>query len=137
MFALMGHLFVKATPPPPTISSSDQPLPALFSRAKLLLRLRQLFYFAVAVWLAFKSVPVVKNLLSPHQVMNQTHDAFALVNSYGLFGSITKKRYEVVLQGTLNKVDSAPEVEWFEFEFACKPGNLNRYILYIIIIIIY
>jgi len=141
MFALMGHLFVKATPaeipPPPTVSSSDHPLRALFSRVKVLLRLRQLFYFAVAVWLAFKSVPVVKNLLSPHQVMNQTHDAFALVNSYGLFGSITKKRYEVVLQGTLNKVDSAPEVEWFEFEFACKPGNLNRYILYIIILLYY
>lgn len=127
MFALVGHLFVKAAPdelPTPATVSCDQP--PVFSRAKVLFRARQLFYLVVAVWLGFKSVPVVENLLSSRQVMNRTHDAFAIVNSYGLFGSITKVRNEVVLQGTLSDESNAPDTQWFEFEFACKPGNLNR-----------
>ena len=33
--------------------------------------------------------------------MNTSFDAWKIVNTYGAFGSITKERTEVVLQGTL------------------------------------
>lgn len=47
------------------------------------------------------------------------------VNTYGAFGSVTKIRYEVVVEGT---ADESPtdEAAWREYEFLAKPGDLKR-----------
>ena len=39
-------------------------------------------------------------MLSPGQVMNTSFNPLQIVNTYGAFGSITKERYEIVIEGT-------------------------------------
>src|SRR5690606_172316 len=48
-----------------------------------------------------------------------------LVNSYGAFGSVTRVRYEVVIEGTSDP-DPGPGTEWREYEFKGKPGDVRR-----------
>ena len=40
--------------------------------------------------------------------------------------SITKERTEVIMQGTHSPDPNDPSLEWLEFEFKCKPGNITR-----------
>ena len=40
------------------------------------------------------------NMLSPQQEMNASFEPLHLVNTYGAFGSITRPRYEVIIEGT-------------------------------------
>ena len=40
------------------------------------------------------------NMLSSRQMMNASFDPLHLVNTYGAFGSITRERYEIVIEGT-------------------------------------
>ncbi|PFH35929.1 rhoptry protein ROP14 [Besnoitia besnoiti] len=76
--------------------------------------------------IAVLSVPVVHNLLSPHQVMDSDlGNPFSLVNTHGAFGSIAKERYELIIQGT-NSASPDHDAEWLNYEFRCKPGNLYR-----------
>ncbi len=67
----------------------------------------------------------VRNLLSPNQAMNRSFDPFRLVNTYGAFGSVSRVRDEVVLEGTLDQ-DPGPESEWREYGFKGKPGDVRR-----------
>lgn len=60
--------------------------------------------------------------------MNISFDSFRLVNSYGAFGSVTKVRYEVILEGTKDPF-LTPKTKWEEFNFRCKPGDINKYFL--------
>ena len=49
--------------------------------------------------------------------------------SYGAFGSITKVRTEVIFKGTNDDVRSITDeskIVWKEYEFKCKPGDVNR-----------
>jgi hypothetical protein len=87
---------------------------------------RQLLNLLVAASLAFLSYPVVVNILSPSQRMNVSFGAFRFVNSYGAFGSITRVRHEVILQGTSDEDPRSPLTQWRDFEFPCKPGDINR-----------
>ena len=66
-----------------------------------------------------------KNLLSAGQLMNSSFDPLHLVNTYGAFGSVTKRRFEVVIEGTLDPEPSAAS-EWREYEFKAKPGDVRR-----------
>ena len=75
--------------------------------------------------IAFLSYPVVVNLTSSTQVMNTSYDRFKIVGTYGAFGSITKERYEIILEGTTAKVLDGTE-KWEVYEFKCKPGALDR-----------
>ncbi|KAM9463160.1 lipase maturation factor 1 [Clarias gariepinus] len=88
--------------------------------------IRRVVNVAFGILIAYLSVPVVINLLSPRQVMNTSFDPLRIVNTYGAFGSITKERTEVVFQGTLNANHSDEGVVWEEYEFLCKPGALER-----------
>jgi lipase maturation factor len=67
----------------------------------------------------------VRNLLSPNQAMNASFDPFRLVNTYGAFGSVSRNRDEVIVEGT-----DATEIEagtaWREYEFKGKPGDVRR-----------
>ena len=60
---------------------------------------------AYAVLVVALSINPVMNLLSPGQVMNTSFDPLHVVNTYGAFGSITRARNEIVIEGTL---DAAP-----------------------------
>ncbi|XP_049989368.1 lipase maturation factor 1 [Alexandromys fortis] len=87
---------------------------------------RQVVNFSLGILVAWLSVPVVINLLSSRQVMNTSFNPLRIVNTYGAFGSITKERTEVILQGTASPNASAPDAVWEDYEFKCKPGDLWR-----------
>ena len=79
----------------------------------------------VGVLVAFLSIEPIRNMLSPRQVMNTVYNRFHLVGTYGAFGSITRPRYEVIVEGT---DDAAPgaATKWREYEFKGKPGSLGQ-----------
>src|SRR6185503_8451913 len=81
--------------------------------------------FALAGLVALLSVNPVSNMLSPRQAMNATFDQFALVNTYGAFGSVGRERFEVILSGTRDGV-LGEQTEWLEYELPCKPGDVTR-----------
>ncbi|HET7305117.1 MAG TPA: lipase maturation factor family protein [Segeticoccus sp.] len=64
------------------------------------------------------------NLLSRRQLMNASFDRLHLVNTYGAFGSVTKVRHEVVVEGTMDPPGG--ERHWEEYEFKGKPGDPKR-----------
>jgi Lipase maturation factor len=80
---------------------------------------------AVTVVVAVLSYRPVANLLSPHQVMNTAFDPLRLVNTYGAFGSITRVRREIIVEGT-SEPAVTPATEWREYEFKGKPGDPRR-----------
>ena len=57
--------------------------------------------------------------------MNTNYNPFHLVGTYGAFGSITRTRYEIVIEGT-DEVVVTSSTRWREYEFKGKPGNLSR-----------
>lgn len=64
------------------------------------------------------------NLFSRRQLMNFAFNRLHLVNAYGAFGSVTKRRFEVVLEGTFS--EQPDTAEWREYEFKGKPGDPRR-----------
>jgi hypothetical protein len=78
-----------------------------------------LLYALAALTLALSIRPAI-NLFSRNQLMNYSWNRFHLVNAYGAFGSITKERYEVVLEG------SDDGAAWREYAFKAKPGDPMR-----------
>merc|ERR1712142_774735 len=87
---------------------------------------RQIVSAVIACLLGYLSIPIVYNLASPKQAMNRSFDPLRLVNTYGAFGSVTKDRTEVVIEGTSSLHPQDPSTKWEEFEFKCKPGNTSR-----------
>ncbi len=67
----------------------------------------------------------VRNMASRYQAMNASFDPFHLVNTYGAFGSVSRRRYEVVIEGTSDRTPTST-TEWREYEFKAKPGNVHR-----------
>jgi hypothetical protein len=80
---------------------------------------------ALVVVVGVLSVRPALNLISPRQVMNTSFDPLRLVNTYGAFGSITRIRREVVVEGTADEVVTR-ESEWREYGFKGKPGDPMR-----------
>ncbi|MBI3273792.1 MAG: lipase maturation factor family protein [Candidatus Colwellbacteria bacterium] len=81
--------------------------------------------YILAIIIAFLSIKPIKNLFSPYQAMNTSYNPIHLVNSYGAFGSITRPRYEVIIEGTADPVITL-ETKWEEYEFKGKPVKLDR-----------
>jgi hypothetical protein len=79
----------------------------------------------VTIVIVLLSYRPARNLLSRHQLMNTSFDPVHLVNTYGAFGSITKERYEVVIEGT-DEAALTPSTTWREYEFKAKPGDVRR-----------
>lgn len=75
---------------------------------------------AYAALVAVLSVQPVVNLFSSQQAMNAGFDPLYLVNTYGAFGSVSKERDEIVVEG------SDDGVTWKEYELPCKPGDVLR-----------
>ena len=83
---------------------------------------QRLATYALAVLVAILSIPPVLNMLSPGQVMNSSFNPLQIVNTYGAFGSITKERFEIVIEGTADAALTDSTV-WREYEFKGKPGD--------------
>jgi lipase maturation factor len=80
---------------------------------------------AVTAAIVFLSYRPARNLLSRRQIMNASFDPFHIVGTYGAFGSVTKERFEVVIEGTAEPV-LTPQSLWREYEFKGKPGDVKR-----------
>ena len=81
--------------------------------------------YVLAALVLVLSIQPTLNLLSKRQIMNTSFDPFHLVNTYGAFGSITRIRYEVILEGT-NEEIVTPKTAWRAYEFKGKPGDPKR-----------
>jgi hypothetical protein len=79
----------------------------------------------LAVMVGLMSIPVIRNMASSEQMMNASFNPLQLVNTYGMFGSITTSRYEVVVEGT-NDDPTAEGARWLAYEFKGKPGDVMR-----------
>ena len=88
-------------------------------------KLRLGIFGMLVVVISYLSIDPTSNLFSSTQRMNSSFDRLHIVNTYGAFGHIGKKRYEVIVMGTLDLVISN-ETVWKEYEFKCKPGDVNR-----------
>jgi hypothetical protein len=98
-------------PPPAAVAAP----PDWFSVATVILS---------AVIVALSYWPV-RNLLSPRQRMNASFNGLHLVNTYGAFGSITRRRIEVIVEGT-DAPELGSDTEWREYGFKAKPGDVRR-----------
>ena len=78
-----------------------------------------------AAVLAILSYWPARNLFSRRQLMNASFNPLHLVNTYGAFGSITKQRLEIVVEGTDDRAPGEATV-WREYEFKGKPGDPKR-----------
>jgi hypothetical protein len=81
--------------------------------------------YVVAAGVALLSIAPIVNMLSPRQMMNASFDPLHLVNTYGAFGSITRERFEIVIEGT-SDAPTTDRAEWREYEFKGKPGDPAR-----------
>jgi hypothetical protein len=72
------------------------------------------------------SVRPAQNLVSKNQAMNLNYNALHLVNAYGAFGSVTRERFEIVLEGTECEDPKSDAARWTEYECKAKPGNVRR-----------
>jgi len=79
----------------------------------------------LAVVVAALSWWPVRNMLGPRQLMNASFNQLHIVNTYGAFGSVTRHRDEVVIEGT-EEPTGTDEATWREYEFKGKPGDPTR-----------
>ncbi|MFB6228456.1 MAG: lipase maturation factor family protein [Halobacteriales archaeon] len=78
----------------------------------------------VALLVLALSVRPVVNMLSTDQVMNTSFDPLHIVNTYGAFGSITRDRYQLVVEGT--DVANPSEDDWRAYEFKGQPVRTDE-----------
>jgi hypothetical protein len=72
-------------------------------------------------WIAYLSIPVVKNLLAKKQLMNGSFGPWRLVNTYGAFGTVSEERDEFIISAATDE-----DGPWKEYEFNVKPGDIYR-----------
>ncbi len=85
----------------------------------------QAVVFAAAALIVVRSYRPARNLLSSRQIMNYSFDPFHLVNTYGAFGTISRHRDEVIIEGTADAT-LTPDTTWLPYEFKGKPGDPRR-----------
>ena len=93
------------------------------STAATPLALQGLAIIVTAVVVVLSVRPVV-NMLSPSQVMNTAFDPLRLVNTYGAFGSVTRRRYQLVIQGT--RAENPTEEDWKSYECKGQPVRTDE-----------
>lgn len=77
----------------------------------------------LGILVAILSIQPIRNMLSRDQVMNTVYNRFHLVGTYGAFGSVTRPRYEVIVEGT-DEPQLSDATKWRAYEFKGKPGYL-------------
>ncbi len=105
--------FIRALVPGVGAPPAPHEMPLWFAAAVVVL---------TAVMLVLSYWPV-RNLFGRRQLMNYSFNRLHLGNTYGAFGSITRQRYEVVVEGTDELSDHS---DWREYGFRGKPGDLRR-----------
>src|SRR6201995_3633470 len=80
---------------------------------------------AVTALVVVLSYQPARNLVSRHQLMNSSFDPLHLVNTYGAFGSVTRRRHEIVIEGTAGP-GLTEDAVWREYQFRGKPGDPGR-----------
>lgn len=106
---------VAAVADPFVTTASFQPTPGWFDASVLVLT-------GVVVVLSWWPV---RNMASPRQAMNASFNPFRLVNTYGAFGSVSRDRIELVIEGSSGDA-SDPEPDWREYGFKGKPDDPRR-----------
>ena len=81
--------------------------------------------FAVTALLVTLSFRPLMNLFSRNQLMNASFNRYHLVNAYGAFGTVTKERYEIIVEGSSADVPAA-DADWLPYEFRGKPSDIRR-----------
>jgi hypothetical protein len=79
----------------------------------------------IAAAVVVMSIKPVRNMASRTQRMNARYNPLHLVGTYGAFGSITRRRDEVVIEGT-RAVHPDDGAVWHEYRFRGKPGEPHR-----------
>lgn len=79
---------------------------------------------AVGILYVVLSWPALRNLFTRRQLMNASFNPYQLANAYGAFGTVTKERIEIVVEGTL--AEEPGDADWVEYAFKGKPGALKR-----------
>ncbi|MCU1437293.1 MAG: lipase maturation factor family protein [Naasia sp.] len=113
-FAAVGDSALAAVLPVPADLGQDAPLPPHWLTITLAV---SLLVLVLSWWPA-------KNLVSRHQLMNASFNRWHLVNTYGAFGSVTRTRYEVVVEGSAE--ERPTEEGWREYLFRGKPSEVSR-----------
>jgi hypothetical protein len=71
------------------------------------------------------SIRPISNMLSPRQIMNTNFDPLDLVNTYGAFGMVGRKRYNVIFEGTMDS-DTSNNANWKPYIYKGLPVLLDR-----------
>ena len=79
---------------------------------------------AVGVLYLVLSWQPLHNLFARRQLMNASFNRWQLANAYGAFGTVTKERIEIVVEGTMDEDPTG--ATWHEYGFKGKPGDLRR-----------
>jgi hypothetical protein len=79
---------------------------------------------AVGLVYVILSWPALRNLFATRQLMNASFNRWQLANAYGAFGTVTKQRIEIIVEGTTD--DDPDAATWREYAFKGKPGDLRR-----------
>lgn len=110
-----------ATPPPPPVAEPVEAPPWIIDGMPL-----PWIIVTTAVGLLYVvlSWPSVRNLVARRQLMNASFNRWQLANAYGAFGTVTKERIEIVVEGTMDEESDA--ATWREYEFKGKPGDVRR-----------
>jgi hypothetical protein len=98
-----------------TSGATFQPAPSWFNAAVA----------ALVIVIAILSWWPVRNMASPRQAMNASFNPFRLVNTYGAFGSVSRERIELVIEGTAASEPRA-DAQWREYGFMGKPDDPAR-----------
>jgi len=100
-------------------------IPVVFPRLEPPGSLHLFAIYSLAMMVSALSIGPIVNMLSSRQAMNRSFEPLHLVNTYGAFGSVTKKRFEIVVEGTMDK-KITDDTQWKEYEFKAKPTSLSR-----------
>ncbi|MFA6082881.1 lipase maturation factor family protein [Mucilaginibacter sp.] len=84
----------------------------------------------ISAWVAagviiLLSIRPALNILSPSQIMNTSFDRLGLVNTYGAFGSVGQERFNVVFEGTMDKMPN-DKANWKPYIYKGLPVSLNK-----------
>ena len=82
--------------------------------------------WVVAGIVALLSIQPTLNLISPGQIMNTSYDPLDLVNTYGAFGTVGQKRFNVVFEGTDAPDPAADDAVWREYPYKGLPTDVKR-----------
>ena len=91
------------------------------TRVLALVAVAAVVVLAATVAFAWASRLPLRNLLSSSQRMNARHNPLHLAGSYGAFGSVTRQRYELVVEGS----DDGGRT-WRPYTFRAKPQDPHR-----------